>query len=60
VDVNKTNHDGFSSLINAAKAGHDHIVDALLKRQEVNVNHVDQYGFTALISASREGNIINK
>lgn len=54
VDVNKTNHRGFTALMSAANAGHINTVRVLLNA-DADVNKADKRGTTALVSAAGTG-----
>jgi uncharacterized protein len=50
-DVGRTNRFGGTALIPAADRGHVEMVRALLARTDVNVDHVNDLGWTALLEA---------
>ena len=50
-DTKLTNRFGGTALIPAAERGHVEIVNELLTRTDVNVNHVNNLGWTALLEA---------
>ena len=50
-DVRRTNRFGGSALIPAADRGHVEMVRALLERTKVDVDHVNDLGWTALLEA---------
>ena len=50
-DTTLTNRFGGTALIPAAERGHVEIVQTLLTRSDVNVNHVNNLGWTALLEA---------
>lgn len=50
-DTKLTNRFGGTALIPAADRGHVEIVRALLTKSDVNVNHINNLGWTALIEA---------
>jgi ankyrin repeat protein len=50
-DVTRTNRFGGTALIPAADRGHVDMVRALLERTEVDVDHVNNLGWTALLEA---------
>lgn len=50
-DVTLTNRFGGTALIPAADRGHVEMVDALLARTDVDVDHVNDLGWTALLEA---------
>ncbi|MCU0501266.1 MAG: ankyrin repeat domain-containing protein [Anaerolineae bacterium] len=50
-DTRLTNRFGGTALIPAAERGHVEIVNELLTRTDVNVNHVNNLGWTALLEA---------
>ncbi len=50
-DTRLTNRFGGTALIPAAERGHVEIIELLLTRTDVNVNHVNNLGWTALLEA---------
>jgi ankyrin repeat protein len=50
-DTTLTNRHGGISIIPASERGHVEIVRALLTRTNINVNHINNYGWTALLEA---------
>lgn len=50
-DTKLTNRYGGTALIPAAERGHVAVVSELLKRTDVNVNHINHLGWTALLEA---------
>ena len=50
-DVRRTNRFGGTALIPAADRGHVEMVRALLERTKVDVDHVNDLGWTALLEA---------
>ena len=50
-DTHLTNRFGGTALIPAAERGHVEIVHELLTRTDVNVNHINNLGWTALLEA---------
>ena len=50
-DTKLTNRFGGTALIPAAERGHVEIVNELLTRTDVNVNHINDLGWTALLEA---------
>ena len=50
-DTRIPNRFGGTALIPAAERGHVEVVEALLNRSDVNVNHVNNLGWTALLEA---------
>lgn len=50
-DTRRTNRFGGTALIPAAERGHFEIVRTLLERTDVDVNHVNNLGWTALLEA---------
>ncbi|WP_432352884.1 ankyrin repeat domain-containing protein [Sporosarcina sp. A2] len=50
-DTTITNRYGGTALIPAAERGHIEIVEELLKKTDVDVNHVNRLGWTALMEA---------
>lgn len=50
-DTSLTNRFGGTALIPAADRGHVDIVELLLTRSDVNVNHINNLGWTALLEA---------
>ena len=50
-DTKLTNRFGGTALIPAAERGHVEVVNELLTRTDVNVNHVNNLGWTALLEA---------
>lgn len=50
-DPELTNRFGGTALIPAAERGHVEVVEELLKRSKVQVNHVNRLGWTALLEA---------
>ncbi|WFR65546.1 ankyrin repeat domain-containing protein [Paenibacillus amylolyticus] len=50
-DTRLTNRFGGTALIPAADRGHVHIVQLLLTRSDVDVNHINNLGWTALLEA---------
>jgi len=55
-DTKITNRFGGTALIPAAERGHVQVVRELLTRTDVNVNHVNNLGWTALLEAVILGN----
>ena len=55
-DTTLTNRFGGTALIPAAERGHVEIVNELLTRTDVDVNHVNNLGWTALLEAIVLGN----
>ena len=55
-DTRLTNRFGGTALIPAAERGHVEVVRELLTRTDVNVNHVNNLGWTALMEAIVLGN----
>ncbi len=51
VDTTITNRYGGTALIPAAERGHIEIVEELLEKTDVDVNHVNRLGWTALMEA---------
>jgi ankyrin repeat protein len=51
VDYAKRNRYGGNALIPACERGHVETVQLLLERSEINVNHINNLGWTALIEA---------
>ena len=50
-DVRRTNRFGGTALIPAADRGHVEMVRALLERTKVDVDHINDLGWTALLEA---------
>ncbi|TBL80806.1 ankyrin repeat domain-containing protein [Paenibacillus thalictri] len=50
-DPTLTNRYGGTALIPASERGHVAVVEELLKRSKVNVNHINNLGWTALMEA---------
>ncbi len=50
-DTKLTNRFGGTALIPAAERGHVAVVETLLTRTDVNVNHINNLGWTALLEA---------
>ncbi len=50
-DTKLTNRFGGTALIPAAERGHVEVVNELLARTDVNVNHINNLGWTALLEA---------
>ena len=50
-DTTLTNRHGGISIIPASERGHVEIVQTLLTRTNINVNHINNYGWTALLEA---------
>jgi len=55
-DTRLTNRFGGTALIPAAERGHVEVVNELLTRTDVDVNHVNRLGWTALLEAIILGN----
>ncbi|KAK4503280.1 hypothetical protein PRZ48_006708 [Zasmidium cellare] len=55
-DINETFEDGSTVLFEAALRGYHHVVESLLSRPDIDVNHESgQYGLTALLVAAYKG-----